>query len=370
VTTRSNRELHAALDYYHHTSGKTFAEVMQSKLYKNCGQLMKVILECKRSESETPLDAALAKDLAMSLQGAIVKKNAEEVIQILGNVSYSQYRSINEAYMGMHKKREVTSALNVFSGDFYQLLVARCTGKYHFLCSRLFEDKDSITRILGCLSRAECKNLRDCFDVNREIYGNNRTIEDILRAEIKKESYLRACLNLVSVDTTNFPLGVDRELREDEMLVENVVKGIEQAAREAYDPEKMRELGEEKAAEMGVEIDMSKPLVTLHKGKEQTAACIAALDDEIQELKTQMRATEEEVTHKAELSFAMAAHLRQAEEWLAMYETYASQLRSHIDKLDEAAAAMPVENGRQSLLGAPVLGKIISMTDKMKFNKF
>lgn len=365
MTTRSNRELHAALEYYHHTTGKNFTDVMTAKLYQNCGKLMKLILECKRNEGEAGYDPTTAKNIAMQLDTLIHKKNAEEIIKLLGNQSYAQIASINEGYMATHKKKTLLQALTVFSGDFYQLLAARCTGKYHYLCSRLFEDKESITRILGCLTRGECKILRECFDVNRDVYGNNRTIEEVLRAEIKKESYLRACLNLVSTDTTNFPLGVDRELREDEVLVENVVKGIEQTAREAYDPEKMRQLGEEKAEERGVDVDMSKPKVTLHKGREQTQQCISELDEEVARLKEEIRQTEEEATHKAELSFAMVAHLRQAEEWTAMYETYAAQLRGHLERLEEAAqAALAAENGRPSLLG--IGGKIISLGGLVK----
>jgi hypothetical protein len=332
--------------------------VIAGKLYTNCAKLMKVILECKRSEDPAGFDAATARDVSSRLDDNIRKKNAEEIINIMANCSDAQIKSINDAYMATHKKKTILQALTVFSGDFYTLLAARCTGKYHLLCSRLFEDKDSVTRILGCLTRAECKTLRDCFDVNRDVYGKNRSIEEVLRAEIKKESYLRACLNLVSTDTSNFPLGVDRELREDEVLVEDVIKGVEQTAREAYDPEKMRQLGEEKASEMGVEVDMEKPKVAPTKGKAEVAAAVAALEDEIAELKVEMRQTEEEVSHKAELSFAMVAHLRQAEEWLAMYETYAAQLKRHLEKLDEAAQASLADAGKGSLLS---FGKVLSL---------
>lgn len=344
------------MEYYHHQHNKTFAEVIQSKAYQNFGKMVKVILECKRSESTEPYDPQTAKDIAMALQQAIVKKNADEVIKLLANTSFPQYHSLNEAYMGMNKRKEITKALNVFSGDFYQLLVARCTEKYHYLCSRICEDKESIQRILGSLTRAECKVLRDTFDQNRGKYGNGYTLESVLRTEIKKESFLTACLNLISSDTSEFPLGNDRELNEDEQLVQNVVKGVEQAAKEAYDAEKMRELGEAEAAKREIEVDMSKPKVTLHKGREQTAACIAELDEVVSDLKTIMRTTEEEVTHLAELSFAMAAHIRQAQEWTAMYETYANQLNSHIEKLDEAAAAAAstADSGRMSLLVNPM----------------
>jgi len=367
VTTRSNRELKKAQDYFLQLNGKSFGEVMAGKLYQNCGKLMKVILECKRSESEAPLDLLIAADTSTRLDMALLKKNADQVIGILANLSYPEFVSVNEAYMKTHKKRTVYQALGAFSGDFYQLLIARCTGKYHYLCSRLKEDRDGITRILGSLTRAECQTLRDCWDVNKDVYGNNVLFEDFLRSEIKKESFLRACLNLVSSDTTNFPLGVDRELRDDEVLVENVVKGVEKEARERYDPEAMRALGEEHAAEMNVEIDMSKPLLPPFKGREQTNAVLSDLEDEVAELKNKIRSEEEEVVHKSELSFAMAAHLRQAEEWTAMYETYASQLTSHLQKQDEAMEASYAESDRRSLLGgAPVFDTLLSITDKIK----
>ena len=178
-----------------------------------------------------------AKDIVTQLTDAMRHKKADDVIRILANLSFAQFDSLNTCYMNQNKKKTIIEALNVFSGDFYTLLAARCTERFHYFCARIAEDKDNITRILGCLTRADCKILRDRFDLYKARYGNGFTLESVLRTEIKKESYLTACLNLVSTDTSSFPLGVDRELREDEMLVENVVKGVEQAARTAYDPE-------------------------------------------------------------------------------------------------------------------------------------
>ena len=68
------------------------------------------------------------------------------------------------------------------------------------------------------------------------------------------------------------------------------------------------------------------------------------------------------MTHITELSFAMAAHLRQAEEWTAMYETYANQLNGHNERILEAAAAAAnnMDNSRSSLFGAP-FGKLSSL---------
>eukprot|EP01032_Pedospumella_encystans_P021457 gene21457-24340_t len=237
LTTRSNRELKAALDYYLHLNGKSFLEVIQGKAYQNCAKLVKTICECKRDEGKEGFDQMAAKDIVTQLTDAMRHKKADDVIRILANLSFAQFDSLNTCYMNQNKKKTIIEALNVFSGDFYTLLAARCTERFHYFCARIAEDKDNITRILGCLTRADCKILRDRFDLYKARYGNGFTLESVLRTEIKKESYLTACLNLVSTDTSSFPLGVDRELREDEMLVENVVKGVEQAARTAYDPE-------------------------------------------------------------------------------------------------------------------------------------
>jgi len=56
LTTRSNRELKAALDYYHHLNGKSFLEVIQGKAYQNCAKLVKTICECKRDEGKEGFD--------------------------------------------------------------------------------------------------------------------------------------------------------------------------------------------------------------------------------------------------------------------------------------------------------------------------
>ncbi len=74
--------------------------------------------------------------------------------------------------------------------------------------------EEAICRILGCLSREECRELRQCFDSNRSVFDKSRqgrTLAEVFMAEIGKPSYLDACLQLISSDTSSFPLGVDRE---------------------------------------------------------------------------------------------------------------------------------------------------------------
>jgi hypothetical protein len=84
--------------------------VIAGKLYTNCAKLMKVILECKRSEDPAGFDAATARDVSSRLDENIRKKNAEEIINIMANCSDAQIKSINDAYMATHKKKTVLQA--------------------------------------------------------------------------------------------------------------------------------------------------------------------------------------------------------------------------------------------------------------------
>jgi glutamyl/glutaminyl-tRNA synthetase len=342
-------------------------DVIKNRSYQNCATFMETILACKRSESEVPFDAALARQVAEALQEAIRKKLPNEIIKRLANLSYPQFKSVNEQYMNMNKRTDILKALKVFSGNFYTALQTRCSEKYQYLCSRIVQDKDAITRILGCLTRTECKMLADCFDYYKAKFAGGRTLEDVIRAEAKKESYCTACLNLISKDTSKFPLGTDKELKEDDILIEGVVKEAEQAVKMKYDPDATIEIGEKQAEIKGVEIDMGKPVTSGHKGKEQMEVLLQTLDDEVILLKETIRNVEEENSHLLELHCAMAGHCRQAEEWTALYDTYASQLNLHIERIDAASAQSMYENennGRNSL-AAPLM-KMMSM--KPRFN--
>lgn len=55
----------------------------------------------------------------------------------------------------------------------------------------------------------------------------------------------------------------------------------------------MRARGEKVAEAKGIEIDMKKPNPPNAKGRAEATAQLAELDDQIQDLKTEMRVTEE-----------------------------------------------------------------------------
>jgi hypothetical protein len=158
---------------------------------------------------------------------------------------------------------------------------------------------------------------------------------------ISKESYLAACINLISNDTSNFPLGVDREQGEDEALISaqgeaaHVLLVREYSAADvrqegiAY----MEKIGESEAAEnqkrkpprLGSKKEIGEYLIQLH--------------DEIYELKQQKVSLEGEVDHKRDLYFTMRRHNIEIEEFRQLYDVYSEMLNKHIAQKDRSAAA-------------------------------
>ena len=76
--------------------------------------------------------------------------------------------------------------------------------------SRLFKDKDAIPRIFGSLTHSQCRKVREAYD--RADYGSS--LQEKLEYEYGLQAittrnlpYLKACLNLISGDQTQNPLG-------------------------------------------------------------------------------------------------------------------------------------------------------------------
>lgn len=71
VLHKSFAELKSAMDVYLNDYGKHLPDVVKSKSsYENYRNLMLKVLECKRKENDTPLDAVTAKTLADELYNA------------------------------------------------------------------------------------------------------------------------------------------------------------------------------------------------------------------------------------------------------------------------------------------------------------
>lgn len=135
MTTRTNRELRDMLAYYRAAYGKEFTEVIKSKSYKNFGKMICRILECKRSESTEPYPPEVVESLVEELHHAASKKDADIYIKIFSDMSFAEFQSLSKGYA--IKYGEIINELSKFSGDFYNLLLARCSEKYDYLCYRL-----------------------------------------------------------------------------------------------------------------------------------------------------------------------------------------------------------------------------------------
>jgi hypothetical protein len=136
ISTRTNRELRDLIAYYRSAYGKELSDVIKSKTYKNFGKMACRILECKRSESTEPYPAEVVTSLVEELHHAATKKDADIYIRIFSDLSFSEFRSLSKGY-AIQYGGDVMIELSKFSGDFYSLLLARCSEKYDYLCYRL-----------------------------------------------------------------------------------------------------------------------------------------------------------------------------------------------------------------------------------------
>lgn len=120
---------------YRAAYNKEFSEVIRSKSYKNFGKMICRILECKRSESTEPYPYEVVHALVEELHLASSKKDADAYIRIFADMSFSEFQSLSKGYAAQYG--DIIGELKKFSGDFYNLLLARCSDKYDYLCYRL-----------------------------------------------------------------------------------------------------------------------------------------------------------------------------------------------------------------------------------------
>lgn len=136
---------------YRSTYGKDFADVIKSKSYKNFGRLICRILECKRSESTEAYSPEVVTSLVEELHHAATKKDAEIYIRIFADISFSEFQSLSKGYAIQYG--DIIAELGKFSGDFYNLLLARCSQKYDYLCYRLHaEGASAVPRLVDFTS--------------------------------------------------------------------------------------------------------------------------------------------------------------------------------------------------------------------------
>lgn len=188
--TRTNQELKLAIEMYDSENAKPFKVVMESKGYANYRKFMQEVLELNRDET---LDSfpkqeamALAEELYKAGAGRTIGADPEPFIRVFSRINSYQFDSINEVYKKKKLKEDIQKK---FGGDFANALLSRCQSKYAFLASRLENafkgmstDKNTVSRILGCISRKEGVLLRQAYDAGQ--YG--RTLETALKTGIKK----------------------------------------------------------------------------------------------------------------------------------------------------------------------------------------
>ena len=157
---------------------------------------------------------------------------------------------------------------------------------------------------------------------------------------ITKESYLAACTNLISNDTSNFPLGVDRELGEDEALISAQGEAAHVLLVREYSAADVRQEGITYMSKIGEDdLENQKRKPPRLGSKKEIAEYLGQIHDEIRELKQQHLALEGEVEHKRDLYFTMRRHNIEIEEFRQLYDVYSEMLNKHIAQKDRSAAA-------------------------------
>jgi hypothetical protein len=157
---------------------------------------------------------------------------------------------------------------------------------------------------------------------------------------INKESYLAACTNLISNDTSYFPLGVDREIGEDEALISAQGETAYGLLIKEYLPSDVRQEGLGYMTKIGEdELENTKKKPPRLNSKKEIGEYLNHLHEEINEIKRQKLELEPDIEHKKDLYFTMRRHNIEIEEWRQLYDVYSEMLNKHIAYKDRTAAA-------------------------------
>lgn len=252
ICTRTNLELRAAIFCFNQTYKKDLIELIRSKCsYKNYRDFVMKILECNRDEDNIPFPQAQAQAFASELYQAGGARSygmePEPFIRILANCNHAQFESINECYPNRALIKDITAKLG---GDFQLAVLTRCTDKYDYFANRIETalrgftgaDTDTLCRILGCMSRPESLKLK--FAYNR--LGFKRTLDEAIRGALKsQQTYLSACLMLISEDLSITPCGSDKEPIEEEIEAGRESERLVAAVWNSYSRDAAIKRGEE-----------------------------------------------------------------------------------------------------------------------------
>lgn len=378
VCTRTNAELKAAMKVYDLDYKKSLRDIIKSKAsYKNYREFVLKILECDRDENNKPFDEETALELAKELH----KGEANSYIEILANCNSLQIDSLQIAYKKLNPGKDLKKDIcNKIGGDFRLAVMTRCTDKYEYLATRLDEaikgwsvDNESICRILGCLSRGECVQVKLAF--NR--MGPKRNLEETIKTVLKSQpSYQVACLTLMSEDTSLTPLGSDKEDWELEVEVSREGERAQYAASQAYRTQFMKERGEailrqretdrknkeleEKSDEIAFRDEEERVLGfrwDAHKGKFLDGQKLTAKYRELEYVEHEVSLMKErlgdEIIALKDVWLSILKTRVESEAWIRIHSSHVKSMKTFIARRETLSGGRPGISKQSSIITSP-----------------
>lgn len=139
-------------------------------------------------------------------------------------------------------------------------------------------------------------------------------------------------MNLVSADTSTFPLGVDREPSEDLAEVESIGENAYHAAKEAYSQEEMQKLGASDSNLFLHEVNLIIPTLPNRPTTAQISTLAVELEENLVSAENQIKELHLEIEQVRELLFTVTKQCAQTEKWNRIYKAYGASLRQHLDR--------------------------------------
>lgn len=371
--TRTNRQLQAALNDFENKNGKSFLDAVRGLVSAPLLAFLSEACACRRDETGVPLTVNVAENTAAELAQAIVSKNLDLCTHILVNLSALQVSSILRQYNRIPAPSGGTRNLDQdlathLSGDYRTALRCKCMEPFVFLASHIHSDRETICRYGVSLSAAlsprpeswalsrggtaSCCGL-PTMPIKVPSMGSpsltccERSLHSSptipphspplpSRQEIKKESYLAACLNLISPDLSQLPLGVDREPAEDVAEVESIGEDAFRTARASYSQAEMQRIAGREAELFLRGIDMPLPAFPPHPTASQLTKIMSELEGRVLEVERQTKEVSAEIEQVREFLFVVTKQCAQCEKWSRIHKAYSASLQQFLNRSTRA----------------------------------
>lgn len=204
LITRSNAELDEIQKKYFILYKKSFTDAIAHKasfqFHGHYHKFVSNILNGVRDESISEYDVETATVYATDLYQAFHKFTPDIgiVVNILSSINREKFVSINSVYSGRQLRKDIE---HYVPGDLKLAILAHVTDKISYFVERYrwaIETDDAYThivRILGSITKQECRILRQVFDSTSDF-----TMVAMLKQDLgdMKDSLLGACLDLIS----------------------------------------------------------------------------------------------------------------------------------------------------------------------------